>query len=951
MGTDARRRANRPDPAARGTLLAVPPPASPSPKTRPDGAGGLATLLDEPSEQSPEFEESWLPRGETLGRYVILERIGAGGMGVVYSAYDRDLDRRVAIKLLHSKRGPGKSKGQARLLREAQAMARLAHPNVVAVHEASTYQRHLFIAMEFIDGQTLGAWLEQERRSWREVVEVMRQAGRGLAAAHHQELIHRDFKPDNILVGRDGRARVLDFGLARSLGEQTRDEIPLDELVRSRDSVATRLTETGALAGTPAYMAPEQYRGQSPDARTDQFSFCVTLWEALYGERPFRGDNRAQLAMAVCRGEIRDPPSGPDVPAFLRRVMRRGLSLDRSERFESMDAMLAALEADPGRTRKRVLAGAMAALGIATLSAAAARWSSGGGDPCAGGQDRLAAVFGEPQRAAIDQAFSQVDAQFAVTSLETVQRELDAYSVRWLESYRDACEATHVRHEQSNDLLDRRMSCLGQRLGSLEATATLLAQADRDAIAHSIRAATSLPSVQDCSDAERLMAASAPPADAEQAEQVEQLRAGLARAVALGMTGQAEKGLQEVRDAVEHAEALDYPPLLAELALSEGELAYMAGHPHEALPRLETAVEEAIAIGHDEVLLRATSRLISLVGVSLSRYEDAERWGRLARAANRRRGRDVDDTISLNSSLCMMLADKGDSAAGLPYCEEALELSVEHYGPEHATTGLSYRALGNAHYAAGDYPAASEAYERSTELFLDSHGIDHPEYPALLNSLAAVCFSQKRGEECVDLFRQSVAAAVVSYGPEHPAVADFTNNLATVLLAEGRLDEAETHARRSLELRRARFGDDHPGVGAAHRVLARIAGQRDDLPGGLHHADRAVSILRATRGEIHPDVLAAIDGRANIRLAAGKIDEGIADREEALRLVTALKRPPLQQAQQRFALAQALAEHRPAQRGRAQALADEARAQAGDEALIAEIDQWHAEQGTPSSRM
>ncbi|MCX4239668.1 serine/threonine-protein kinase [Paraliomyxa miuraensis] len=926
---------------------AITSPTSQSPEPLAELLGSAATWVDDEL-PSARRSEQVLPRGESVGRYVILERVGSGGMGVVYAAYDRDLDRRVAIKLLHAHHGPDpetkESKGQARLLREAQAMAKLAHPNVVAVHEVGTFQHRTFVAMEFVDGPTFKQWRKQARRSWREVVEVLVQAGKGLAAAHEQGLVHRDFKPENMLLGRDGRVRVLDFGLARSMSEGSeRLQLPLEPEWLPRDSTSIRLTATGALTGTPAYMAPEQYRGQATDARTDQFAFCVTLWEALYDERPFRGDNRAQLAMAVCKGELREPPPR-DVPAFLRRALRRGLSLRPDERFESMEALLAAIDRDPGRTRRRMLAAGLGTLAIATLSGATAWWSGGGSeDPCGGGRQRLATAWGDARREAVAAAFGAVEAEFAATSQQTVEHELDAYTTRWIEGHRDACEATHVRHEQSSELLDRRMACLDRRRLALDATTELLAAGDRDVIARSVGAVMALPSLDECARPEALMAAYSPPEPSMEAE-VETLRGRLARANALGLTGRAEVGLAEARAVVARAAELDYAPLRAEAALTMGQVAANVGHEEEALEQLYTAVDEAVAAGHDEVLVRATTDLISFVGVNLSRYDEAERWGRLAGAAVRRRGRDMNDTIDLDQSLCFMRSDKGDPTGAMPLCQEALELSIVRHGPEHASTGVAHRALGNAHYAAGQLEAAEHDYQRATELFLASHGLDHPEYPNLLNALAAVCYSQGRGEPCVAKFEEALQASIRAHGPDHPAVADLTNNLAVVLMDQGRLDQAEAHAKRSLELRRARSGDDHPGVGAALRVLASIAEGRGDLRMAAEHADQALAQLRRTRGEQHPDVLDVLGLRAGIELAAGRVDDGVRDLEDALAMAEALERPALERAARRFALAKALAEHRPDDRARALELATaaEAEAKAADPnaPVVQEIATW-----------
>ena len=255
--------------------------------------------------------ERVLQHGQLVGRYVVLAPLGAGGMGVVYAAFDPQLDRKVALKLLHSEAvsasGATQSKndGYARLLREAQAMARLRHPNVVAVHDVGKIDERVFIAMEFVEGGTLKQWLRARPRTRQEVLAVFIQAGRGLMAAHEAGLVHRDFKPDNVLVSVKGQAQVLDFGLAKATEEGERPSPGESRTNLGTSTLSTNLTQVGAILGTPAYMAPEQHLGDVTDARTDQFSFCVALWSALYREAPFAGESLGELASSVCGGELR----------------------------------------------------------------------------------------------------------------------------------------------------------------------------------------------------------------------------------------------------------------------------------------------------------------------------------------------------------------------------------------------------------------------------------------------------------------------------------------------------------------------------------------------------------------------------------------------------------------------------------------------------------------------
>ena len=282
-----------------------------------------------------------------IHRFTVLRLLGEGGMGVVYSAYDEELDRRVAIKLVRDDGDDG-SFGRSRILREAQAMAKVSHPNVVQVYEVGEFAGQVFVAMEFVKGVTLTDWLAEER-PWQEIRDMFLQAGRGLAAAHAQGLVHRDFKPDNVLVGADGRARVLDFGLARREADPAARR-PSDSL-RARvdgggDVLSSKLTLAGTIMGTPAYMSPEQHRGDPADARTDQFSLCVALHEAIYRQHPFPGESYHELSESVLGGQRRPPPPGSGVPEWMGRALAVGMAIDPADRYPSIDTLLADLAQD-----------------------------------------------------------------------------------------------------------------------------------------------------------------------------------------------------------------------------------------------------------------------------------------------------------------------------------------------------------------------------------------------------------------------------------------------------------------------------------------------------------------------------------------------------------------------------------------------------------------------------
>jgi len=307
--------------------------------------------------------------GDRVGRYLVLSALGAGGMGVVFSAYDPQLDRKVALKLLRAGITYNTKDARARLRREAQAIAQLSHPNVVAVYDVGTTEEDdLYIAMEFVEGDTLTTWLKQYPRTWREIVDVFLQAARGLMAAHSVGLLHRDFKPDNVLVGHDGRVRVTDFGLARSV-------ITPEEGLKHRPEVGALnvdLTATGTVLGTPRYMPPEQLTGPDIDARADQFSFCVALYEALYGTHPLPG--ATSVSMLEQNEKAVPPPDGSKIPAYVGRCVMRGLERERSKRYPGMATLVGDLQPPAPRATVRNLAFAAVGFVLIAGTAAAMLW-------------------------------------------------------------------------------------------------------------------------------------------------------------------------------------------------------------------------------------------------------------------------------------------------------------------------------------------------------------------------------------------------------------------------------------------------------------------------------------------------------------------------------------------------------------------------------------------------
>ncbi|HEX3766321.1 MAG TPA: protein kinase [Kofleriaceae bacterium] len=435
-----------------------------------------------------------LVEGTRVGRYVLRERLGAGAMGVVFTAHDPELEREIAVKLLRSEVDPDAPRLPltAQLLREAQAMAQLAHPNVVAVHDVGWFGDHIFIAMELVQGQTLAQWLAAAPRSIAEVLAMFIAAGSGLAAAHAAGLVHRDFKPENVLVGRDGRVRVTDFGLADRAA-------PPGALAAGQER-----GRAAVLAGTPFYMAPEQLSGEPVDARTDQFGFCVAIYAALTGKHPLR--------RAGARG---DRPPRDRLPAWLWRTLRRGLALDRAQRYPSMDELLARLSR--GRRRGIQIGAAIAVVVGCGCALVAARFgdlapagdrgeaAADSGPRCRGAERLLAGIWDVPRAGAIERAFRARGRPDAGATFTTTSLLLDQYANQWIAMRTDACERARRIGRSPDPAAELRIDCLDARRSELRELIDRLAAADDGLVEGAVVAVRALGPLGVCADDEALL--------------------------------------------------------------------------------------------------------------------------------------------------------------------------------------------------------------------------------------------------------------------------------------------------------------------------------------------------------------------------------------------------------------------------------------------------------------
>jgi hypothetical protein len=753
---------------------------------------------------SPPPDRVVLERGQTIDRFVVIGLVGRGGMGEVYAAYDPELDRKVAIKLLRA-RGDD-ADGRARLLREAQAIAKLSHPNVVVVYDVGTFGESVFIAMEFVGGRTLAGWMHERARSHREIMQVFLAAGRGLVAAHAAGLVHRDFKPDNVMVTNDGQVRVMDFGLARQRGEaQPESDAPTTSAATSAAAAATpdpsddpdstvnlskprksapatsgsylsiKLTQTGVMLGTPAYMAPEQFAVLPTDERSDQFSFGVTLYEALYGVRPFAGDTFLTLMTSVTMGDVGAPPAKTRVPTWLRKVLLRTLQTDPSARFPSMEVLLTALQMDP-RARTRRLALGVGVIGCVALAAVVSRRVSGSQEAmCHAGTARWAGIWeangaASERKDAIRRSFVGTGRTFAERAFSGVSRLLDDYVRRWVDTYTEACEATHVRGEQSAEVLDLRMTCLREKVTEVRALTERLSLADATVVDNAVIAAGALSSLDRCSNVAVLKAVIQPPRDASTRKRVDDLRGALARLDAERNAGHCAAAETIAERLIPQAREVGYQPVLSDVLYAAASWSCIA--LGTSAQRLREAYFTGLASRQDETAATATIILANLLGGDAKQTEEGRTWLNTGQAMLTRIGDHPLLTTWLLGAEGALLNSEGDHVAAVRVLTTARDAKIKLLGPEHPDVGMSELGLGFALQVAGRYPEALAVDASAVERLTRTLGPDHPWVARALDNEAEVFNLLHRHAEaraaflrCLDIWTKSGAdASDVAYG-------------------------------------------------------------------------------------------------------------------------------------------------------------------------------------------
>ena len=800
-----------------------------------DAEGGSFGELIRQIGDTPEAAPPQIPAGTRIAEhYEVIRQLGAGGMGIVVLATDVRLGRPVALKLHNVEPSDA---ARERSMREATAMARLQHPNVVAVHDVGhADDGRLFIAMEYVEGVTVRQWLAEKPRLGPEIIELFLQAARGLAAAHEGGLVHRDIKPDNLLVGNDGRVRVADFGLARRRG---------DPPVGSTDPFAklpdlASLSRSGRFAGTPAYASPEQLRGESLDARSDQFSLCASLYEALYGGPPFEGRTAEELIGNVRERKVRaeERAFAPKTPAGARAVLMRGLSMDPEERFEDLTSLIDELEALFIRRRWPLVAAAT--VGLAAV----------GGfflldDPCAAATplEQAWASSRAAARAALIGALPE-----SGEAQRTVE-ELERYVERWSGSYRRSC-----REGGRSAQAVRRQLCLAHRARVASAFVQSLPSANGERAKRALRNAYELPSVALCDDPRYLIAIAPAPSSLEAAQRVESFRERLASVAAELDGGDFEAGRTKATSELEAAALLGYPPAEAEAAALLGRAQEMSGNFGQAREALERAYFVAVEAGHDVIAVETATSLIYLLSFHMSKATDALEWGRHAKAVVRRLGIEgaLLGRLRMNMSTAYGRASQDDKA--VEASQSALDALQKAKLENDAVYVVALTRHGSALADANQYQKAVATLERAVALAERIFGERHRALHRPLAELGQALSHIGQVKRAIEIQERAVSICAESFGPKHVNTGFAELNLGVAHFYAGTFKKARVHFGRSVEIVEAALGPNHRDTALC---LSNLALTMDDEPEEAVKIHRRLIGIFSRQGETHVDVAMA----------------------------------------------------------------------------------------------
>ncbi len=860
-----------------------------------------------------------------IGRYVIRRHIGSGGMGAVYLAYDSKLRRSVALKLLHRGTGsPGSlERRRRRLLREAHGLARLSHPNVVQVHDVDTHGEHLFLVMDYVEGCTLKEWLEVPR-SWREILEVFRQAGEGLAAAHSAGLIHRDIKPSNVLISSQGQAKVIDFGLVRvddlssssegphevteegELGEFSNSFPSFQSSRSSRSSRSFRspavscaaensglvqgsesgdeddLTIPGAVLGTLAYIPPEIFSGASADARSDVYSFCVSLYEALYGSRPFAGETRDLVICQIIEGRRQPPPSGRAIPRWLTETCLRGLAVDPAKRPASMVELLA--ELSPRRELKRRLlpavAGIVGIIGAAVAAIAVAAAISPAPSQGCGAESEIPVFWSMSDRAAVRGASAGLGLRRPLEDFAALDHFFSQRSAEFQELQPAICNAAQSPEAAASQ------RCLATVARDHHKLVKRIVGGQLEILSQVIEEPGLLQDPSICADPKFVAAqvhgvaatgdktAAAAMDGADVVEVIAALEEEIEWAYELFNDGRYREALGTAKMVQEAAEVVRNVGLEARAWHLRGRVESILADPQSAESLAMAQMLAAEVGGERSMMISILDRARALVGPR-GTPEEAELWARRVEKKFAKRGLGPLDRAKLHLVLGEIAIAKAEFAEARRHLEACLDLRQRYLGEQHPQIAEALSNLAVVVDLQGQSRAAIKLYRQALALREANLRPEHPQIAVILVGLGGVLARVGEVSESEAVYARALEIDRKAFGDEHPRVATILHNLGISARQRGQLDRAYKLYTESLAIRRKSLGPLHPEVADSLNALAILDKLRGDGESALSRYHEALMIRERQLGSGHPRVASTLGSLANLHIRRGEFAEAI----------------------------------------------------------------------------
>ncbi len=882
-----------------------------NPPDKPDDAPGeTLTAQDElVDEDLPPFhhDDDEVMRGLSgcePRRYLRLSEHARGGLGRITRMRDRKLGRTVAVKELLQPTAVN----EARFFREASITARLEHPGIVPIYEGGTWPDGTpFYAMKFVAGDSLRDRIEAAP-SFRDrlaLIPNVLAVAEAVAYAHSRGVVHRDLKPSNIMVGEYGETMVVDWGLAKVVT----DESPEQPEVRgalddgSEPVAAADLTVEGVILGTPAYMPPEQARGEPVDARADVYALGAILYTVLSGGPPYASSSSRATVVALLKAP--PPPLTELVPVrpALAAIVAKAMARDVADRYPDASALrddLARYQAGQlvrahdytlveravrwVKRARRPLIGA-AILGLGGLAAfGLLRGPDALADLCKQSDGHAAEVWSASTRRQVRASLLATGVPFAADTADRVERALDDYVAAYAVARRRACNATAIEGEQSVELFDLRMKCLNDRLQDAAALVSVLSEADDVVVEDAANAATSLRPLAPCEDPEYLLARAKPPDDPDTARTVRGLEGDLARSWALSRAGRWNDASTLAADLVTRARATEHAPVIGDALRAHGSfLTHLNNQDPEAVEVLTEAYYASLRSGAFEDAFEAAAHLQAVLGTRLGEYDRAEHWAMTAEALIAQSGGNVYWSALVQRQRGDAAVRRGDYATSLSSHQQAVALLEASADPRNRRAlAQALQSLGGSHLRLGHREDSMKTLSRSVAIIEELDGPRHPRLGVALNYLAQSYAANGDRQTAKQLMARSIDILTEVLGPDHAKLASPNSNQAVTLNRLGEYDAAYAHAKRARDIWEHHHGPNHRDVAYACMEMGKALRGKGDLAGARDLFERALEIRRGAYEPTHTNIADSAGYLASVLLDLGDLDRAAAVAADAL---------------------------------------------------------------------